>query len=383
MRAKFPTTLVTLLALCAEPAEAQLICSNVLEFNGLSQFVSVPYDASFPTEVFTASAWIRAKVPNKRGAIISRGEDAITGNSSWTLLVAQSGFFEVMLEDANDDNQILSSGTFVADNSWHHVAASRSAAGAMTLYVDGQAAAQFSGTNVPSSNNQRNLSIGCTYGVIGPPPPPPPPAWFFKGRIDQPAMWNVVLTADEISTLALRGVDPLSNGLVGYWPLEEGAGQVVSDLSPAGNDGYLGAQGGIDGADPQWETRPADLTRYCVAAPNSVGAGALVDAIGSTSFIANQFTILASAAPPKQFFHGTGQAQIPVGEGFLCIAKNHARLPVVQVNNAGVASYLLDLSTIGGGVLAGDTRSFQFWYRDSVGTVGYNFSDAIEVVFCP
>ena len=185
-------------------------------------------------------------LPNKRGAIISRGEDAITGNSSWTLLVAQSGFFEVMLEDANDDNQILSSGTFVADDTWHHVAASRSAAGAMTLYVDGLVAAQFSGTNVPSSNNQRNLSIGCTYGVIGPPPPPPPPAWFFKGRIDQPAMWDLVLSDDEVRTVALRGVDPPPSGLVGYWPPEEGPGQAVAAMSSAGHDGGVGAKGGVN-----------------------------------------------------------------------------------------------------------------------------------------
>jgi hypothetical protein len=374
------------LGLGAEQAYGQLICSHVLEFDGHGDHVSVPYDPSFPTEVFTAAAWIRAQAPISRGAIISRGEDEITGNSTWTLLVAHDGTFEVMLEDASDDNQLLSSGVFVADNTWHHVAATRSAGGQMSLYVDGQAQAQFSGTHVPSSSNVRNLSLGCTYGKLGPPPPAPPPAWFFKGRIDQPAMWSTVLTAAEIQSLVENGVDQLSGGLVGYWPLEEGAGQVVIDLSPAGNDGFLGELPASDAADPLWATRPADFTHYCTAAPNSFGEGALIDAFGSTGLVANDLTLSVASAPPGQFglfFHGQGQAQLAVGDGFLCIAGDFIRLPVVQVGGAGAASLSLDLSAPGLGFLAGQTRSFQFWYRDSVGAAGYNFSDAIEMTFCP
>ena len=41
---------------------------------------------------------------------------------------------------------------------------------------------------------------------------------------------------------------------VGYWSLDEGDGQVVSDESPAGNDGFLGESSGADGADPRWVT---------------------------------------------------------------------------------------------------------------------------------
>ena len=41
-------------------------------------------------------------------------------------------------------------------------------------------------------------------------------------------------------------------GLVGFWTFDEGQDQVVQDLSPAANHGFLGAVSGPDSADPMW-----------------------------------------------------------------------------------------------------------------------------------
>ncbi len=43
-----------------------------------------------------------------------------------------------------------------------------------------------------------------------------------------------------------------SADLIGYWPLNEGAGQLVTDASGSGHDGRLGALAGADGNDPSW-----------------------------------------------------------------------------------------------------------------------------------
>ena len=53
------------------------------------------------------------------------------------------------------------------------------------------------------------------------------------------------------------GVDAGSPGLAGYWNFDEGDGQVVSDLSSAGNHGFLGAIPQPDEADPLWEAQNA------------------------------------------------------------------------------------------------------------------------------
>ena len=78
--------------------------------------------------------------------------------------------------------------------------------------------------------------------------------WFFPGLIDEAAIWTRALGGAEIASISADGVDPGSASLVGYWRFDEGTGQVVSDDSPAGNDGFLGESSGADGADPRWVT---------------------------------------------------------------------------------------------------------------------------------
>lgn len=240
--------------------------TNLLRFDGVDDRVTVPYDASFPTEVFTIAAEIKLTQPAGRAAVIARGEDDNSFNLSWQLYVTPSGNLEVMLEDSRESNFCYplnncaprGSCTFgdlsVADDAWHHVAASRTGDGTLTLYIDGESRATCTGTGVPSSNNFQAMSIGSTFGTIGPPPGGvEPPTWFFPGLIDDPAVWNVALTPAQIADAASLGVDEQSAGLVGYWNFDEGAGQDVMDLSPAGNDGFRGANAEPDSADPTWE----------------------------------------------------------------------------------------------------------------------------------
>jgi hypothetical protein len=147
---------------------------------------------------------------------------------------------------------------------------------------------------------------------------------------------------------------------------------------------------------------PADVAlqcppplRYCVAAPNSVGAGAPIDHAGSTSVSAEDLAFTASGAPPGQFgvfFYGPDPAQVPFGEGFLCIAAGALgiyRLPPVVIDGTGSVQQPIDWDAppagSGPGALQpGSAWCFQFWYRDPLGgPAGFNLSDALEVSLCP
>ena len=70
-------------------------------------------------------------------------------------------------------------------------------------------------------------------------------------------MWSLALTDTEIASVFSSGVDASSAGLVGLWKFDEGGGQLVTDLSPAGNDGFLGESPSPDSADPLWEAEDA------------------------------------------------------------------------------------------------------------------------------
>ena len=255
-----------------------MVSTFSLRFDGADDRVTVPYDASFPTEVFTVSAWIKLTIPSGRAAIIARGEDDNSLNLSWQLYVTRDGNLEIMLEDANENNFCyplnscapmgsctVTGDLFVADDTWRHVVATRDTSGSLALYIDGEKRAGCDGTGVPSSNNFQDLSVGCTFGTIGPPPGGiEPPIWFFPGLIDEPAMWNAALSEVQVADVFNDGIDLLSTGLVGFWAFDEAAGQAVADLSPAGNDGFLGETLEVDSADPVWEAPSAAAGTFFV-----------------------------------------------------------------------------------------------------------------------
>jgi hypothetical protein len=144
---------------------------------------------------------------------------------------------------------------------------------------------------------------------------------------------------------------------------------------------------------------PQDLgTRYCSpAAVNHVGLSAVITALGSDVALDNDLTLTASALPPSSFgFFFTGPQRAAIGQpggsqGVLCIGGGIGRYvapgQVQQANAAGDFSLALDLTqhpTAMGyvSVQAGETWSFQAWYRDTILSIPTsNFTDAIELTF--
>jgi photosystem II stability/assembly factor-like uncharacterized protein len=135
---------------------------------------------------------------------------------------------------------------------------------------------------------------------------------------------------------------------------------------------------------------------YCIAAPNSSGAGARIYALGSTSLSAANFGVGIVGGVPGQpglFYYGPEQTQLPFGNGYRCVAAGSTgifRLPPPSiVDHLGIAEYALDFSTPPAGsgsgkIEVGSTWNFQFWYRDPMGGgSAFNLSDALSVTFCP
>ncbi len=126
-------------------------------------------------------------------------------------------------------------------------------------------------------------------------------------------------------------------------------------------------------------------TIYCQAAFNSTGFPASMSTTGNGSLSANNFNLITVTCPPGVhgiYFYGEGQTLAPLGNGWLCIASNIVRLPVVTVDAFGDATYHPDLPTLQGAG-PGVTKNFQFWYRDpAAGGAFFNVSDAASVTLC-
>jgi hypothetical protein len=140
-------------------------------------------------------------------------------------------------------------------------------------------------------------------------------------------------------------------------------------------------------------TSPCGTSSYCVAAPNSVGPGALTGSTGSTCVALNDLRVTCSGLPPSTnglWFYGANAAQIPFGNGFRCVSGTVFRLgPPQMVSASGTTARFIDLtappaSSGAGAITAGSTWRFQFWYRNVAGGgAGFNLSDGLAAVFCP
>lgn len=90
--------------------------------------------------------------------------------------------------------------------------------------------------------------------------------------------------------------------------------------------------------------------QICAGFPNSTGAAGQVFIFGSQSVAANDTVLTAQSLPVGQFamfLYGQGTTIVPVGNGFLCLmGSQFYRLPIVQVDMFGQASYNLDLTNL-------------------------------------
>ncbi|HVS18046.1 MAG TPA: hypothetical protein VMT18_05555, partial [Planctomycetota bacterium] len=161
----------------------------------------------------------------------------------------------------------------------------------------------------------------------------------------------------DLRTDAVIYSDPVVSGL-GYFPWCDG---VALDNEHLIGFGYTASQSG-------W-VQVVDLfqqpTGYCTAAPNSVGPGALLHVTGSASLAANDLVLWGTGLPPGTlgvFAYGDGQANLPFGNGFLCLSGVTQPFAPVLADDQGVATVAVDVggpASTGGLISAGSTWNFQ------------------------
>jgi hypothetical protein len=123
--------------------------------------------------------------------------------------------------------------------------------------------------------------------------------------------------------------------------------------------------------------------KYCSANSNSTGSPADISAAGSASSSAGDLQLTSAPVPNQNgiFFHGSSQASVPFGNGFLCATSNLSRGEVVLARGNS-ASYTYDNSVPKRslGTYVGTTRNFQHWTRDPMGGGAlHNTSNAIAI----
>ena len=237
------------------------------------------------------------------------------------------------------------------------------------------------GTPSASSQLVNNLSLRVTSptGVV---------YWGNNGL--ESGVWSVV-GGSEDNTNSIENVF-VQNPVDGDWQIEIIATAIVQDShieTPAVDADYaLVAVGGSGGGQ--------FASTICPGAVNSLGLGARLELSGSATVADQDLTVSVSQLP----FNSTGYAITsldanvvinPGGSfGDLCIAGPSVGRFLGNVLNSGSTGEvsfdpdLMAFPTPSGteAVMPGDTRYFQYWYRDSVfGFPVSNFSSAMRITF--
>jgi hypothetical protein len=160
-------------------------------FDGSSGYVSIPDSPSldsFGTNI-TIECWIMVNqnTPNADWTGI-----VTKGNSSWRLQGTSGAETVTFSADPNGD---LIGNAEVNDGQWHHVAATYDGTN-MCLYVDGTLDATQP-ASLPLATNSFPVCLGEN--------PQAPPGYYFNGAIDEVAIYNRALSAEEIQTIYVTG----------------------------------------------------------------------------------------------------------------------------------------------------------------------------------
>ena len=250
-----------------------------LDFDGSNDYVAadgVTSELSSTGLPFTVSAWAYPDTTT-RGAIFAFNKKGTNAHVNRNLLFyAKNGSTKKFYHWDRGSNSWTESENTFEPGEWHHIVEVVDSSGNGKLYVNGGLEAEWSNGNNSSADR---FSIGQEYDGTG-----STASDYFNGKIDEVAVWNVALSAADVTALynsgnglkasANSGNYDNSGDLVGYWKFNEGTGSTLTDSTSNSNNGTLT---NMDSSS-DWVNTGMDngsIYYYKVAAVNSSGTGTL------------------------------------------------------------------------------------------------------------
>ncbi len=215
---------------------------SALSFDGTDDVVRFTETTSTDlggSSSYTLAAWFKTTANFSNNAVILSKYNA-TGTLPFGLYLnpSEQGVFQ--FGDAGSNIVTITGATALNDGGWHHIVGVRDV-GADTayLYIDGKLIGSSNDITTSSMVNNNDISIGNAGTSYL--------AYDFNGQIDDVRIYDYARSATQVledinanlppGVSASFGSDQsyLSNGLVGYWKMDENTGTTTSDSSGNNN----------------------------------------------------------------------------------------------------------------------------------------------------
>ncbi|MBI5299380.1 MAG: LamG domain-containing protein [Deltaproteobacteria bacterium] len=191
---------------------------KALKFDGYNDYVNVnPTPQLSPQDAITVMAWVKKDKQDKPTDVDNA--HFVRKGSEYTLDTSDNG---AILRFTVNGQWGLGLAPYPNDGEWHHVAGTYDKnAGKIRTYIDGiQLKESPYATSITPS--PQPLRIGARNDLY---------TQNMKGLIDEVCIYNRALATDEIKNIKQSGCTANMNGIVGYWPFDEGEGNIVMDYS--------------------------------------------------------------------------------------------------------------------------------------------------------
>lgn len=192
--------------------------------NGYTDMGTINPTGNFSTGV-TIECWVKWDAFNTWSRLVDMGNGAANNN----IFLGNWGTLPQLRFEAFQGGTMygVSSPVTMVTGRWYHVAATQTAAGLVTLYIDGVA--------VTSATLPVPLNISRTSNFIG------RSNWtadaYLDAKMDELRIWSVARTASEIRSNMLKTVAANATGLVAYYRCNEGSGTALVNACTNGGAG--------------------------------------------------------------------------------------------------------------------------------------------------
>ncbi len=192
-----------------------------LQFNG-SQYATLSLAAGQTFSSLTFEGWARPQ--GAGGTVVMFGSPAVT-------VAVLPGESAVRVSIGGSQVDVAASNLA---NVWSHVAVSYSSADGATIYINGVQAGTLAASGDVTVNQ---LILGNS----------------FVGNISNVRLWSTVRSGEQIAANRSAQLSGSADGLEGSWPLDDGSGQEIENLS-GGPAGVRGSSSATESIDPAWNS---------------------------------------------------------------------------------------------------------------------------------
>ncbi len=208
---------------------------NSLMFDGINDEVTITGQATYQvSNALTIESWVKPGVaPVDYDGFLSYAMNTggVQAGFGFAFYLTGWRFFLKTTSPGQEINYSAMAETQLPVGQWTHIAAT----------FDGQEIKLYrNGALMDSADAMGNVEwSGAPAEMVLGNFPKEGASHFFNGQIDEVRLWNIVRTKDQLKASREINLTGDENGLVGYWQIDEGSGNITGDSTDAMNDASI------------------------------------------------------------------------------------------------------------------------------------------------